>query len=98
MARRCLPYEISAPNGYVIDTAPQTAYISGKEQDCITLTFTNSKYGSLLIKKVDSVTGEPLSDVQFFITDSDGSVVGNSNGYFTTARAGTILVVHQVRN
>ncbi|MCM1233575.1 MAG: SpaA isopeptide-forming pilin-related protein [Ruminococcus flavefaciens] len=84
--------EISAPNGYVMDTAPQTAYISGKEQDCITLTFTNSKYGSLLLKKVDSITGEPLSDVQFFITTSDGSVVGNSNGYFTTDSAGTITV------
>ena len=84
--------EISAPHGYVMDTAPQTAYISGKEQDCITLTFTNSKYGSLLVKKVDSITGEPLSDIQFFITTSDGSLVGNSNGYFTTDSAGTILV------
>ena len=84
--------EISAPHGYVMDTAPQTAYISGLDQDCITLTFTNSKYGALLIKKVDSVTGEPLSDVQFFVTDSDGSVIGNSNGYFTTDSAGTILI------
>ena len=84
--------EISAPHGYVMDTAPQTAYISGKEQGCITLTFTNSKYGSLLIKKVDSVTKEPLSDVQFFINTSDGAVVGNANGYFTTDSAGTILV------
>ncbi len=72
--------EINAPNGYVIDTAPQTAYISGQEQDCLTLTFTNSKYGSLLIKKVDSLTNEPLSDVQFYIEDSAGAVIGNSNG------------------
>jgi uncharacterized surface anchored protein len=84
--------EISAPHGYVMDTAPQTAYISGKEQNCITLTFTNSKYGSLLVKKIDSISGELLSDIQFFITTSDGSVVGNSNGYFTTDSAGTILV------
>ena len=84
--------EISAPHGYVMDTAPQTAYISGKEQDCITLTFTNSKYGAVLIKKVDSVTGEPLSDIQFYVTNSDGAVVGNSNGYFTTDSAGTILI------
>ena len=84
--------EINAPHGYVMDTAPQTAYISGNEQDCITLTFTNSKYGALLIKKVDSVTGEPLSDVQFFVTDSGGSVVGTGNGYFTTDSAGTILI------
>ena len=74
------------------DTITYTTYISGKEQDCITLTFTNSKYGSLLVKKVDSITGEPLSDIQFFITTSDGAVVGNGNGYFTTDSAGTILV------
>ena len=84
--------EINAPNGYVMDIAPQTAYISGKEQDCITLTFTNSKYGSLLIKKIDSITKAPLSDVRFFVTDSDGSVVGSGNGYFTTDAAGTILI------
>jgi len=84
--------EINAPDGYVIDTAPQTAYISGKEQDCITLSFTNSKNGALLIKKVDSVTGEPLSDVEFFVTTSDGTVVGNSNGKFVTDNAGTILI------
>ena len=84
--------EINAPDGYVIDTAPQTAYISGKEQDCITLTFTNSKNGALLIKKVDSVSGEPLSDVEFFVTTSDGTVVGNANGKFITDSAGTILI------
>ena len=84
--------EINAPNGYVMDTAPQTAYISGTEQDCITLTFTNSKNGALLIKKIDSVTKMPLSDVRFFVTNSDGAVVGNGNGYFTTDAAGTILV------
>ena len=84
--------EINAPDGYVIDTAPQTAYISGKEQDCITLTFTNSKNGALLIKKVDSVSGEPLSDVEFFVTTSDGTMVGNANGKFVTDSAGTILI------
>ena len=84
--------EINAPDGYVIDTAPQTAYISGKDQDCITLTFTNSKNGALFIKKVDSVTGEPLSDVEFFVTTSDGTVVGNANGRFVTDSAGTILI------
>ena len=84
--------EISAPDGYVLDTAAQTAYLSGNDQDCITLTFTNSKYGSLLIKKVDAVTGKPLSDVEFFVTDSDGAVVGNANGKYVTDSAGTILI------
>ena len=48
--------------------------------------------GSLLIKKVSSADNSPISDVQFFVTESDGTVVGDGNGYFTTDSAGTILI------
>ncbi len=92
MARRCLPYELASDSGHVIDTAPQTAYISGNDQDVVELYFGNSPKGSLLIKKIDAFTREPLSDVQFFVTESDGTVVGDGNGYFTTDSAGTILI------
>ena len=34
----------------------------------------------------------PISDVQFFVTESDGTVVGDGNGYFVTDSAGTILI------
>ena len=84
--------ELASDSGHVIDTAPQTAYISGKDQDVVQLYFGNAPKGSLLIKKIDSVTHEPLSDVKFFVTTSDGTVVGNANGYFTTDSAGSILI------
>nr|WP_191396625.1 SpaA isopeptide-forming pilin-related protein [Flavonifractor sp. An306] len=84
--------ELASDSGHVIDTAPQTAYISGKDQDVVELYFGNSPKGSLLIKKIDSKTHKPLSDVQFFVTESDGTVVGNGNGYFTTDSQGTILI------
>ena len=84
--------ELASDSGHVIDTAPQTAYISGKDQDVVQLYFGNTPKGSLLIKKIDSVTREPLSDVKFFVTTSDGTVVGNANGYFTTDSAGSILI------
>ncbi len=84
--------EVSSPNGHVIDTEPQTVYISGKDQDVVKLYFGNSPKGSLLIKKIDAKTHKPLSDVQFFVTKSDGTVVGNGNGYFTTDSQGTILI------
>ena len=84
--------EIAAPDGHVIDTAPQTVYISGKEQDVVQLYFGNSPKGSLLIKKIDSETREPLSDVEFMVTTSDGTVVGDANGKFVTDSAGTILI------
>ena len=85
--------EISAPNGYVLSEDDiQTVYLSGKDQDVITVTFGNEAKGSVLIKKIDAVTREPLSDVEFMVTESDGSVVGNSNGKFVTDSAGTILI------
>lgn len=84
--------ELASDSGHVIDSAPQTAYISGKDQDVVQLYFGNAPKGSLLIKKIDSVTHEPLSDVKFFVTTSDGTVVGNGNGYFTTDSAGSILI------
>ena len=84
--------EISAPDGYVITDTAETVYLSGKDQDVITVTFGNDKMGSLLIVKKDAVTGAPISDVEFFITDSDGSVIGNANGKYVTDSAGTIRI------
>ena len=84
--------EISAPDGYVITDATETVYLSGKDQDVITVTFGNDRMGSLLVVKKDAVTGAPISDVEFFITDSDGSVIGTANGRYVTDSAGTIRI------
>ena len=84
--------EISAPDGYVITDAAETVYLSGKDQDVITVTFGNDKMGSLLIIKKDAVTGAPISDVEFLVTDSDGSVIGTANGKYVTDSAGTIRI------
>ena len=58
----------------------------------VQLYFGNSPKGSLLVKKIDSETHEPLSDVEFMVTTSDGTVVGDANGKFVTDSAGTFLV------
>ena len=84
--------EISAPDGYVITDAAETVYLSGKDQDVITVTFGNDRMGSLLIVKKDAVTGVPISDVEFLVTDSDGSVIGTANGRYVTDSAGTIRI------
>ena len=78
--------------GYVITDATETVYLSGKDQDVITVTFGNDKMGSLLIVKKDAVTGAPISDVEFLVTDSDGSVIGTANGRYVTDSAGTIRI------
>lgn len=84
--------ELASDSGHVIDTAPQTAYISGKQQDVVQLYFGNSPKGSLLVKKIDSATHAPLSDVEFFVTTADGTVVGDANGKFVTDSAGSFTV------
>ena len=84
--------ELASDSGHVIDSAPQTAYISGKQQDVVQLYFGNSPKGALLVKKIDSVTHGPLSDVEFMVTTSDGTVVGDANGKFVTDSAGSFTV------
>ena len=84
--------ELSSDGSHVIDPPPQTVYLSGEDQEVVQVYFGNSPKGSLLIKKVSSADNSPISDVQFFVTESDGTVVGDSNGYFTTDSAGTILI------
>ncbi len=84
--------ELASDSGHIVDAAPQTAYISGKQQDVVQLYFGNSPKSSLLITKVDANNGSPLSDVEFLVTTSDGAVVGNANGKYVTDRAGTILI------
>ena len=84
--------ELSSDSGHVIDSAPQTVYISGKQQDVVQLYFGNSPKGSLLVKKIDSVTHEPLSDVEFMVTTADGTVVGDANGKFVTDSEGSFIV------
>ena len=84
--------ELASDSGHVIDTAPQTAYISGKQQDVVQLYFGNSPKGSLLVKKIDSVTHKPLSDVEFMVTTAEGTVVGDANGKYVTDSAGTFTI------
>ena len=84
--------ELSSDSGHVIDTAPQIAHISGKQQDVVQLYFGNSPKGSLLVKKIDSATHKPLSDVEFMVTTADGTVVGDANGKYITDSAGTFTI------
>ena len=84
--------ELKSDSGHVIDSAPQSFYISGKDQDIVTLYFSNAPKGAVLVKKVSATDSSPLSDVEFLVTKSDGSVVGDANGKFVTDSTGTFLV------
>ncbi len=84
--------ELESDSGHVIDSAPQSFYVSGEDQDIVTLYFSNAPKGSVLVKKVSSADNSPLSDVEFFVTTSDGAVVGDSNGKFVTDSTGSFLI------
>ena len=85
--------ELESDGNHIIDREPQTVWIPGEDQDVVTLRFGNAPLGSLLITKLsDDNKHEPLSGVEFLLTDSSGNYLGNDNGRFTTNAAGEILV------
>ncbi len=57
---------------------PQTVRVD--TNDAQVLTFGNAPKGSLVVRKIDSVTKEPLAGVEFKIVTSDGKLVANNEG------------------
>ena len=62
--------ELSAPDGYVVDSTPKRVQVKLGEPAIVE--FTNAPLGDLVIRKVDSVTGDPLAGAKFEISRSDG--------------------------
>ena len=75
--------EIKAPQGYVMDQ-PSTNVVIGEGGDTQTVVIKNSKAGSLVINKLNSLTGEPLEGVTFKVTTSTGEFVPGENGYISS--------------
>ena len=85
--------EAKAPNNYIIaETDMQTVNMKADGTSVVEVVFRNYPYGSLLITKVDALTNKPLSNATFQVTTGDGTVVGNSNGMYTTNSDGEILI------
>ena len=75
--------EIKAPQGYVMDQ-PSTNVVIGPNGDTQTVVVPNSKAGTLVIDKRDSLTGKPLEGVTFKVTTSTGEYVADENGYISS--------------
>lgn len=84
--------ETQAPDGYIIDTTPQTIYISDNEQAVVTVEFRNQPDSGLIITKMDAITFEPLADTTFLVTTDDGTVVGEDDGIYITDERGIIHI------
>ena len=96
--------EIRAPEGYLLDdTEHHVRLESGKTAE---ITLKNSKEPSLTIKKIDSVTKQPMAGVKFSITVKNGKPLGefltdengeiHLSGLECDLEAGTILVIKEV--
>lgn len=85
--------EVKPAPGYNIVEGPKTVYISGKAQDVITVSFDNSPDGTLLIKKVDAKNPtKVLAGAKFRVQYTNGTLLGNDNGIYTTDENGQITI------
>ena len=82
--------EVDPADGYSIIQSSETILLADSgEQSVVTVRFTNSPDGMLLIRKVCSVNPSvTLQDAEFKVLYADGSVVGDSNGIFRTDENG----------
>ena len=78
--------EVETLEGYALETQQRTVSVDyGKTY---TEEFTNKRLASLIIKKIDEYSGEPLSGVQFLVEKQNGEHIGE----YTTDSTGTINV------
>ena len=75
--------EIKTVEGFVLDGTPKSVKITASSQ-AAELVFWNAKAGELIIRKLDSVTGEPLAGVEFELTYAGGGYVDNANGHLSS--------------
>ena len=75
--------EIKAAKGYLLDTTPHNFEV--KAGKTTSLTVENTQASSMLIHKIDSVTGKGIYGVTFLVSDSKGNPIGqctsDQNGY-----------------
>ena len=74
--------EIRALEGYILDTAPKSIRIT--EGEAHTLKFYNQRQGTLVIRKLDKLTKEPLAGVEFELTYAGGGYVDDANGHLSS--------------
>ncbi len=74
--------EVEAPEGYILDTTPQTVPV--RTNDTQTLTFANTPIGGFILIKEDGETGQRLKGAEFEIREMDGEIIDtyttDSNG------------------
>lgn len=78
--------EIKGPDGFILDNTPHTIVV--KKNETATVEIANTPMSTLEIRKVDSVTGKPLSGITFEVEKLSGERIGT----FVTDAAGRIVI------
>ncbi|MCL2853161.1 MAG: prealbumin-like fold domain-containing protein, partial [Defluviitaleaceae bacterium] len=74
----------------------QHAFLRPDGTSIVEVTFSNLPYSSMIITLRCSVTGAPIPNGEFKVTNSGGAVVGTDNGHFWTNLQGEILIPNVV--
>lgn len=91
--------EITAPQGYILDSEPSAEITIKKTAAHGTITMTNEKYtaGSITVKKVDE-NGNPLAGAEFMLSGpkAEKKTTGNSGvAEFTGLEAGKYYIIEK---
>jgi len=78
--------EVTPPTGYALDSPVQNVKIEAGR--LASITFTDTKVSGLQIKKLNSVTKQPIAGVVFSLSKMSGEKIGD----FTTDKDGLIFV------
>lgn len=82
--------ETEAPKGYQLDETPVTFTIKNKQAQAVKVKMTNKQISSgVLLKKVDSVTGEGLANAKFTLQDQAGKTIKEN---LATDEEGKLLI------
>ena len=87
--------EIKVPEGVVLDSTPKSIEIKAGEGQI--LRFINKQAGTLVIKKLDKLTGKPLAGVEFELTYAEGGFVDDANGHISSNGRYTTNDVGEIR-
>lgn len=78
--------EIKGPDGFILDNTPHTVVV--KKNETATVEIANTPMSVLEIRKVDNITGKPLSGITFEVEKLSGERIGT----FVTDAAGRIVI------
>ena len=85
--------ELIPPNNFTLSSnTRQHVFMRPDDTSVVSVTFSNMPFSGLLITLRCSVTGAPIPNGEFRVTNSAGAVVGTDNGHFWTSLQGEILI------